>query len=309
MLRAFLLYMSRAGWAQNAMTHWPLARRVARRFVAGETQEEGIEAVRALAAKGITTTVDVLGESVTEEAEALAITEQYFNLLESLRHLGLQACVSLKLTALGLDIREELATANLCRILEAARNLGVLVTVDMEDHPYTQRTLDMVRHVRYEHQFENVQAVIQSYLYRSDRDIEELSGEGFSVRLCKGAYKEPPEIAYPGKKDVDAAFVRQMNVLLDAAAAGRGYPALATHDERIIEQAKAYAAEKNIPRDRFEFQMLYGVRVAMQEALVREGYGMRVYVPYGTHWYPYFTRRLAERPANLWFFVSNFVRR
>ncbi len=309
MLRAFLLYMSRAGWAQNAMTHWPLARRVARRFVAGETQEEGIEAIRALHARGITVTVDVLGESVTEEAEALAITEQYFNLLESLRHLGLQACVSLKLTALGLDIREELATANLCRILEAARNLGVLVTVDMEDHPYTQRTLDMVRHVRYEHQFENVQAVIQSYLYRSDRDIEELSGEGFSVRLCKGAYKEPPEIAYPGKKDVDAAFVRQMKVLLDAAAAGRGYPALATHDERIIEQAKAYAAEKNIPRDRFEFQMLYGVRVAMQEALVREGYGMRVYVPYGTHWYPYFTRRLAERPANLWFFVSNFVRR
>ncbi len=185
----------------------------------------------------------------------------------------------------------------------------MVVTVDMEDHPYTQRTLDMVRHVRYEHGYDNVQAVIQSYLYRSDRDIAELAHEGFSMRLCKGAYREPPEIAYPRKRDVDAAYVRQMKVLLDAAAAGRGYPALATHDERIIEQVKAYAAEKAIPPDRYEFQMLYGVRPAMQEALVREGYGLRVYVPYGTHWYPYFTRRLAERPANLWFFVSNLLRR
>ena len=309
MLRALLLYLSRANWARNLVTHWPLAKRVARRFVAGETEEEAIEAIRKLNAGGATATVDVLGESVTEEMEAVGMADQYLHLLDSIRLSGVDAWVSLKLTALGLDISPELCINNLQHVLEKAREHDLVVTIDMEDHTYTQRTLDMLRTLRDKYGFTNVRGVIQSYLYRSDDDIASLAAEGVGIRLCKGAYKEPPDVAYPKKVQVDEAFVRQMKVLLDAAKAGWGYPGIATHDEQIIEQAKAYAAAQDIPRDRFEFQMLHGVRSALQETLVKEGYRVRVYVPFGTHWYPYFTRRLAERPANLWFFVSNFFRR
>lgn len=309
MLRALFLYLSRAAWARRIVTHWGLARRVARRFVAGETLEEAIAAVRRMNDKGIAATIDVLGESVTDIAMTHQAAEAYLSLIDAIRANGLQATVSLKLTALGLDIDEVLCREHMRRILTRAREVGTRVTIDMEDHPYTQRTLDLYRLLRNEDGFENVGTVIQAYLYRSDADIAALAAEGAEVRLCKGAYKEPPEIAYPRKKDVNTAFVRQMKVLLDAAREGRGYPGIATHDEHIIAEAKAYADAHHIPREAYEFQMLYGVRPALQEQLVAEGYRLRVYVPYGTQWYPYFMRRLAERPANVWFFVSNLFRR
>jgi proline dehydrogenase len=216
--------------------------------------------------------------------------------------------VSLKLTALGLDIDPALCRENMRSVLKAASKNGVRVTIDMEDHSYTQRTLDTLYALMREDGYENVQAVIQAYLYRTDEDIEKLAADGIEIRLCKGAYKEPSTVAYPAKSDVDAAYVRQMKVLLDAARDNRGYPMLATHDDKIIAQARQYITVNDIPRERFEFQMLYGIRTALQHELIREGYRLRVYVPYGQNWYPYFMRRLAERPANLWFFASNLLR-
>lgn len=309
MLRALLLALSRARWAQRLVTGWGVARRVALRFVAGEREEEAIEVIRSLNAKGITATVDILGESIAEEAEARQAAERYLSLIDHIHRMGLESWVSVKLSALGLDIDPALCRESMRRILSRAHECGMFITIDMEDHRYTQRTLDLFHALREEDGFDNVRAVIQAYLYRSDEDIARLVAGGAGVRLCKGAYKEPPTIAYPKKRQVDEAYLRLMKVLLDAAKEGRGYPGLATHDERIIEAARAYAAEHNIPRDRFEFQMLYGVRRALQERLVREGYRVRVYVPFGEQWYPYFMRRLAERPANLWFFVSNFFRK
>lgn len=310
MLRALFIYLSRAAWARRIVTHWGLARRVARRFVAGETLAEAIEAVRKMNAKGITATIDVLGESVTDAEMARQSAEAYLGVIDAIcaEKLTATATLSLKLTALGIDIDEALCRENMRRILARARECGITVTIDMEDHNYTQRTLDIYRALRDEDGFANVATVIQSYLYRSDADIAALAQEGAIIRLCKGAYKEPASVAYPKKKDVDAAYVRQMKVLLDAAKEGRGYPGIATHDERIIEQAAAYADGSSIPRDAWEFQMLHGVRSGLQEQLVSRGYRMRVYVPFGTQWYPYFMRRLAERPANVWFFVSNFFR-
>lgn len=308
MLRALFIALSHAGWAEHVMMKWGLARRVARRFIAGERQEEAIEAVRRLNTRGMTATVDVLGESVTQESEAVGMAESYLKLLDAIAGSKLNASISLKLTALGLDISPDLCRNNLRRIVETAGKLGLDVTIDMEDHTYTQRTLDMFRAVRYQEGFDNLLTVIQSYLYRSDEDVSLLAGEGAGLRLCKGAYKEPPTVAYPKKHDVDAAYVRQMKTLLDAAKEGRGYPGIATHDKKIIAITKAYAAENNIPRDRFEFQMLHGIRTGLQQQLVAEEFGMRVYVPFGSHWYPYFMRRLAERPANVWFFASNFFR-
>ncbi len=309
MLRALLLYLSRAKWAQVLIMRFGLARRVALRFVAGETQEAAIEAIGKLNGKGMTATVDILGESVTEPEEACATADQYLGLMEAICENKLDAWVSIKLTALGLDIDTVLCRENIRRILQWAKECGLVVTIDMESSDYTQRTLDLFWTLRQEDGFDNVRAVIQSYLYRSEDDIRKMAEDGAGVRLCKGAYKEPSSIAYPKKRDVDAAYVRDMKILLDAAKEGRGYPGIATHDEKIIEAAKAYAAERQISPDRYEFQMLHGVRTAAQEQLVAEGYRMRIYVPYGTYWYPYTMRRLAERPANLWFFVSNLFRR
>lgn len=309
MLRALILYLSHAKWARNIVTHMGLAKRVSRRFVAGETEADAARAIGVLNDKGITATIDILGESVTDAEMAKAAVAQYLHVLDCVKEKGLQTTASMKLTQLGLDIDPALCRENMRTILQHAKDRGLEVTIDMEDHTYTQRTLDLFRALRYEDGFENVGTVIQSYLYRSDDDIKQLADEGAPIRLCKGAYKEPASVAYPKKADVDAAYVREMTMLLDAAKQGRGYPQIATHDEKLIEQAKAYADSQGIPRDRYEFQMLHGIRVNLQEQLVREGYRMRVYVPFGTEWYPYFMRRLAERPANLWFFVSNFFRR
>jgi proline dehydrogenase len=309
MLRAILLYLSHAAWARNIMMHWPLARRVALRFVAGETQQQAIDTVIELNKKGMLVTLDVLGEAIHDAAQAVEMKEAYLNLLDALCIKKLNAWISLKLTALGIDVDAALCRDNIQQILVKARECNAHVTIDMEDHPYTQKTLDLFRTLKDDDGFLNVRTVIQSYLYRSDDDIEALAQEGAGIRLCKGAYKEPAHIAYPQKADVDAAYKRQLKMLLDAANEERGYPGIATHDQVLIEVAKRYAAEQNIPPDAYEFQMLYGVRSALQEQLVVQGYQVRVYIPFGTQWYPYFVRRLAERPANVWFFVSNFFRR
>lgn len=308
MLRAFLLYLSHAGWAKNTFLNWGLARRVALRFVAGETQELALDTIRQLNAKGMPVTADILGESVTEAAQARETASRYCDLLDAIHRGKLDAWVSLKLTALGLDVDRDLCRENMRAILSKAREHGLFVTIDMEDHPYTDVTLELFREFVAEG-FDNVRTVVQSYLYRTDEDVKTLVAEGAGLRLVKGAYREPTSVAYPKKADVDTAYVRQMEALLDASASGKGYPGIATHDETIIEKAKSYAADKNIGRKRYEFQMLYGVRSALQEQLVADGYRMRVYVPFGTEWYPYLMRRLAERPANVWFFASNLLRR
>jgi proline dehydrogenase len=308
MLRNLILYLSRASWARRIVTHWGVARRVALRFVAGETEAQAVAVVRQLNAEGLTATLDVLGESITVEEQAREMERAYVSLLDAIHAGELKATVSLKLTSLGLDLSQELCEDTLRGLLAHAAGCGTSITIDMEDSSYTDRTLDVFRKLHAEG-FGNVRTVIQATLYRSEADIERLAGEGAGIRLCKGAYKEPPSVAHPKKSDVDAAYVREMKALLDAAQAGRGYPGIATHDEAIISEARRYTAAQDIPADAFEFQMLYGVRNALQRELAGEGYGMRVYVPFGTQWYPYFMRRLAERPANVWFFVSNFFKR
>ncbi len=305
MLRSLLLYLSNASWANAIITHFFVARRVVRRFVAGETMPEGIEAVRRLNKAGLLVTFDILGESVHSEQDAAQATQQYLALLEAIAGQQLEATVSLKLTQLGLDISEETCGANLCRILDKARDARNHVTIDMESSDYTDATLRVFRAVR-QQGFDNVGTVIQASLRRSEQDMAALHAEGAFVRLCKGAYKEPPDRAFPVKTDVDANYVKLMQTYLSGDTGA--YLGIATHDEKIIDTARAFIRAGAIPDDRFEFQMLYGIRSELQRALVREGFKMRVYVPFGTQWYPYFMRRLAERPANLWFFVSNFFR-
>ncbi|MGF1504455.1 MAG: proline dehydrogenase family protein [Anaerolineae bacterium] len=307
MLRSLLLYLSEAPWARRLMMNWGVARRVALRFVAGEMDDQAVEAVRAVNQKGMTATLDLLGESVTDEQEARAMAASYQKLMSRVAAEQLDTWISVKLTALGLDISEALAHDNMRSLLDCARDTDLRVTIDMEGSDITQTTLDMFHALRAEG-YDNVRAVIQAYLYRSDDDIAALAAVGAGVRLCKGAYNEPPEIAYPKKADVDEAYKRQTRVLLDAAAQGLGYPGIATHDEAMIEAAKQYAADHAIARHAYEFQKLYGVRTNLQEELAAAGYNVRVYVPFGQAWYPYFMRRLAERPANIWFFVSNFFK-
>jgi proline dehydrogenase len=303
-----LLYLSEATWARKLVMGFPLARRVATRFVAGETCQDAVAAIRPLNAKGITATADHLGEMVSTEQEAARAVEDYMDLLDCLHTSGVQAWISLKLTQLGLDLSEELCLANMRRILNHAREYGMQVTIDMEGSAYTQRTLTVFHVLHDEEGFENVRAVIQAYLYRSEADVATLVESKAGVRLCKGAYQEPPDIAFPKKADTDANYIKLTHMLLDGATGNGGYPGIATHDEKMIAAAKQHAEQNGIGRDHYEFQMLHGIRADLQEALAREGYRMRVYVPYGTEWYPYFMRRLAERPANLWFFVANLFR-
>ncbi len=308
MLRSFLLYLSGASWAKNLISHFFLARRVARRFVAGESLEEAVEAVKKLNAEGLPVTLDYLGEATQSEADAADAATQYIGLLDTITGHNLKATVSLKLTQLGLDISDDTCLTNLRRILTHAARTNNHVTIDMESSAYTDVTLRIFRTLRDEG-FTNLGTVIQSYLYRSEQDMAELHQEGAFVRLCKGAYKEPSDRAFPKKADVDANYVKLMRAYVDPDAAQTGaYLAVASHDARIIDTMREYARERNVPNERFEFQMLYGIRNDLQRELARQGFTMRVYVPFGTQWYPYFMRRLAERPANLWFFVSNFFR-
>ena len=307
MLRNVILWLSRNKTVRGWMTSWGLARRAARRFVAGETIDDALAAIRELNAQGIVATLDHLGENVETAADADRATEDYLKVLNAIGSSGLQSHVSLKLTALGLDLSDELCRANVERIVARARDVGALVTIDMESTEYTDRTLALYRSLR--QKYTNVGIVIQSYLYRSEADVAALCQEGAHVRLCKGAYKEPPVHAFPKKTDVDASYIRLMKMLLSAGArAHHTFGAIATHDAKMIEATCQYAAENLVPRDEFEFQMLHGIRRDLQKQLAADGYGMRVYVPYGTEWYPYYMRRLAERPANVWFIVSNFFR-
>jgi proline dehydrogenase len=304
MLRKTFLYLSNQPRIFRFVRRNRLANGAARRFVAGETATDAIAAVRALNAKGITASLDLLGESVSREAEAKATAREYVGLLDRIAAERLDANVSVKLTALGLDISDEVCLASAHEVLQRARRHDTFVRLDMEGSAYTDRTLDLFEHHLYPMYPENVGIVLQSMLRRTAADVERAITLRARVRLCKGAYREPPEIAFPDKADVDESFVRAMKRLMTDGH----YPGLATHDERIIEQAQRYARESGIPADRFEFQMLFGVRRDLQERLVADGWRLRVYVPYGTQWYPYLMRRLAERPANLWFITGSVLR-
>ena len=303
-MRNVLLYLSDHPKVFKFLRHNRLAQKFARRFVAGETPDEALAAVKALNGKGITASLDLLGESTTNEAEARHTGGEYLLLLDKIRERNLDANVSLKLTAMGLDVNEELCVGIMHEVLDRARQHRSFVRIDMEGSAYTERTLALFEQRLYPMYPENVGIVLQSYLYRTQADVERAIQLKCRVRLCKGAYKEPPSVAYPDKDDVDASYVRCMHQLMLHG----NYPGIATHDEKIIAEAKRFAKENNIGRERFEFQMLYGVRRDLQERLVREGYRMRVYVPFGTQWYPYLMRRLAERPANVAFMTGNIIK-
>jgi proline dehydrogenase len=308
MTRGLFLRLSHSGALRSLVTHFPLARRAARRWVAGETAEEAITAIRALNARGILAAVDCLGENVFNEADAARARDQYLDVLDRIAAAGVQSHVSLKLTQFGLDVSFDVCRANVAQVAQRAREHGNFVALDMESSDYTDRTIGMLRSLREE--FDNVGLALQAYLYRSEADLRALTAEGTHVRLCKGAYQEPADRAFPRKADVDASMVRLMQLMLapEGRAAG-AYLAMATHDVKMIEATKAYVAAQGVPRDAFEFQMLYGIRPGLQEDLAREGYRMRVYVPFGTEWYPYYMRRLAERPANIWFIISSLFQR
>jgi len=303
-VRQGLLWLSERRGVFNFVRRNGVARRFASRFVAGETIDQGVEAARELARRGITSSLDLLGESVTAEAEAVAARDQYLAMLGQMAASGVEVNVSVKLTQMGLDIAEDLCQANMIRILDKARALSGFVRLDMEGSDYTQRTLDFFTRRLFPDYGKHCGVVIQSMLRRSADDIEGLIALGARVRLCKGAYLESEEVAFPDKADVDRSYLALMERLLTAGS----YPGLATHDERIITHARRFVEAQKIPFDRFEFQMLYGVRRDLQERLVRDGYRMRVYVPFGTQWYPYLMRRLAERPANVAFMTGNVVK-
>jgi proline dehydrogenase len=304
MLRNSLLYLSRQQRLFDFIRSNGFARRMASRFVAGETLASACDAAAELNAHGISATLDLLGESVTNEAEARATGEQYLTLLDTIHERGLDCNVSVKLTALGQDIRDELCVEVVTGILQRAEQYDSFVRLDMESSDYTQRTLDLFERELFSRHPRRVGIVLQSALRRTLDDVERAIGLGARVRLCKGAYREPDAVAFPDKSDVDQTYVQAMQRLM-----ARGhYPGIATHDESIIEQAKRFARDEGICPERFEFQMLYGVRRDLQEALVGDGWRVRVYIPFGTQWYPYLMRRLAERPANIAFMTGSIVR-
>ena len=298
--RTLLLSLADNPAVRQTVSKNGLSKGLIQRFVAGETLAEALAAAQQLKAHNINTALDLLGENVATEAEADAAASAYIAVLEALAGSGLPSpYISIKLTALGLDLGDELASAHLRRILAAG---NAFVRVDMEGSAYTQRTLDIVRAARAE--FANVGTVLQSYLHRTDADLKLLISEGIRVRLVKGAYAEPASVAYPDKADVDAAYLRQMHALL----LDGDYPAIATQDAAIIHTAKRFLREQKLSSHGFEFQMLLGIRRDLQEGLAAEGYNVRAYVPFGGSWYPYFMRRLAERPANVAFVLKNLVR-
>ena len=301
MLRSALLYLSDQQQIFRFVRNNRLAKSLANRFVAGETIDTALAAVVPLNARGITASLDLLGESVHNEAEARAAGKAYVTMLDRIHQQKAQANVSVKLTAMGLDVSEELCVTIMHDILQRAREYQTFVRIDMESSEYTQRTLDLFEQRLYPAYRENVGIVLQSYLYRTFADVQRANLIKARVRICKGAYKEPETVAYPEKKDVDLTYVRCMHELMLKG----NYPGIATHDEAIIKEAKRFAKENEIAPNRFEFQMLFGVRRDLQDKLVREGYRMRVYVPFGTQWYPYLMRRLAERPSNVAFLTGS----
>jgi proline dehydrogenase len=272
----------------------------ASRFVASTHLDGALEVVRDLNRRGILVTLDYLGEGVVEERVARSMGDAYLQLLEGIARIGVQANASLKLTQMGLSFSRPLAEEIVHTLVHRAKELGNFIRIDMEDTPYTDATLEIYRNLRAKG-YDNVGTVIQAYLYRSEADVQALNKLNANLRIVKGAYKEPPHLAFPQKSDVDANYRK----LVENRLLGGYYTAIATHDEKLIDWAKAFVAQHQIPRDKFEFQMLYGVRMAWQEQLAREGYRIRCYVPYGEMWYPYFTRRIAESPRNLIFVLRN----
>ena len=320
MLRTFLISLSKAAWARKLVTGWGFAWKAASRFVAGEKLEDAIQAVKGLNEKGIAATLDHLGEHTSNQQEADRAVQDVIDGIDCIIDTSVRSNVSIKLTQIGLAVDKDACVENLAKILKHAQEKGLFVRLDMEDSPWVDATLDLYRLMRFERCFENVGVVIQAYLYRSEEDIRQLEQSGTRVRLCKGAYKEPAEVAFPRKSDVDKNYDLLAQMLIDSSMAKSAppatqdgkippIPAIASHDERRIAAAKDYAQKVGLPKNAIEFQMLYGIRRDLQDQLVREGYPVRVYVPYGTEWYPYFMRRLAERPANVYFIAKNMLRK
>jgi proline dehydrogenase len=307
-LRALFISLSESSRLRAVAERSSIGQKFSSRFVAGTQVDDVLRATRSVNQLGCSVSIDNLGENVTNADEARASAQLYHQLLDDIAAQKLNANISLKLTHMGLDVDEKLARDLVAGLVAkaAAMNPRNFVRVDMEGSPYTQRTLDFVRELHRAPANQGcVGTVIQSYMRRSESDVETLLAEGIRIRLCKGAYKEPPEIAFQAKSEVDANYVKLMRILMKSKV----YHGLATHDEKIINQAKVFATSERISRDAFEFQMLHGIRRDLQQSLVRDGWRMRVYIPFGTEWYPYFMRRLAERPANVLFIAKNLLRR
>jgi proline dehydrogenase len=300
--RAALLYLSQKTELKDFFSKLPGFGRVTRRFIAGENIDDAIAAILELNQAGMAATFDHLGESTTSRAEAESDVREYLRVLDRIENTGADSNISVKLTQLGLDIDKDYCLQNVRRIVEAAKRHGNFVRIDMEDSSKTDATLDIFKRLYGE--YGNVGIVLQSYLYRTEKDVDDALTMGARVRLCKGAYKEPAEVAFPEKSEVDANYVRLMKKLLKSGV----YHGIATHDEKMIAATREFAADEGVSKDAFEFQMLYGIRRDLQLKLAREGYRMRIYVPYGQYWYPYFMRRLAERPANVWFVLKNLMK-
>lgn len=305
MLRAAFIALSENRSLRQIAERSSLGQRVSSRFVAGTTVDEALRATEATNELGMSVSLDNLGENVTNAEEAQHSAQLYHELLERISERKLNANVSLKLTHMGFDIDQKLATGIVSSLVQHAREQRSFVRIDMEGSPYTQHTLDLVQEVHGRDGNQGcVGAVIQAYLRRSESDVQNLTAQGIRIRLCKGAYQEPPEIAFPDKADVDANYVKLMKILLKSGI----YHGIATHDENMIDATIRFAETEKIPATGFEFQMLYGIRRDLQRDLVKRGWRMRVYIPFGTEWYPYFMRRLAERPANALFVAKNLFR-
>jgi proline dehydrogenase len=321
MLRSLLISLSKAAWAQKLIMSWGFAWRAASRFVPGEHVTDVIRAVRELNQNGFNATVNHLGESISTAEEAEQATEHILQVLNEIDKTGVKSNVSIKLTQIGIGLSENICRQNLVQILEQVKKCGNFLRLDMEDTPYTDITISLYESML-ERGFEQSQLglVLQAYLYRTENDLLKLLEMGTRIRLVKGAYNEPANKAYPKKADTDANYDLLTKIMIDAALKMNGntisldacippMTAIASHDEKRIAFAKQYAEKVGLPKNAIEFQMLYGIRRDLQDQLVKEGYPVRVYVPYGSQWYPYFMRRLAERPANIWFFISNYFRK
>jgi proline dehydrogenase len=317
-LKSFLLYLSNASWARGVIKEWSFSRRAASRFVAGDVFGDALTVVRTLNEKGLFVTLDHLGENVTTSEEAASATDDYLEILDRIVATGVKSNISVKLTQLGLNIDLEDCLDNMRRIARKAAMSGIMVRIDIEDSKTVDRTWHTFRTLRAEG-LTNIGLAIQSYLYRSKEDARALLAEGAHFRLCKGAYQEPAEVAFPRKADVDTNYDNLAAIIIDSALTTGSLPsttdgrfppvaAIATHDPKCIAFAREYADRIGFPKHALEFQMLYGIRSDLQELLSDEGYPVRIYVPFGTEWYPYLMRRLAERPANVWFFLSNLLR-
>jgi len=318
MLGILLSYLAQAVWARRIVQSWGFARKMSARFVAGETLDQAVEVVKELNNRGINATLDHLGENVCTEEDARQSADEILTLIDKLEQEGVASGVSIKLSQIGLVVDSALCEENLLKILERAKSKNIFIRVDMEDSSLTEQTLELFTKTRNQGYHSIVGIAIQSYLYRSEADVSKLLETGTRIRLCKGAYKEPQGIAFPKKRDVDLNFDKITGLLLDRSLSDGSkispdgsfppIPAIATHDQDRINLTLEYARSIDLPKIGLEIQMLHGIQVNLQEQLAKEGYPVRVYVPYGSEWYPYFVRRLAERPANLWFFLTNLFR-